>query len=240
MSKNNGFILFFLSQLVVLPLYGSVIEYGRVLCQKPGFQCVKIKSHESWTRLFPDDKQRDLVKRLNRTNQFLEAGMVIAVPEEYAKKNSIDFSPLPLTLPAVSEKMIFIDLGQLAFGAYNARGILLKWGPISAGTSHCIESTKGCLTPTGTFRIQRKKGLECYSHSLPQVISGENGGAYMPYCMYFYKGFSVHGSESLPGYHQSHGCVRMLTEDARWLNESFVDLPDEKNHQLGTKVVIKS
>ena len=40
--------------------------------------------------------------------------------------------------------------------------------------------------------------------------------------MFFHGGFALHGSYEVPGYHASHGCVRMFVNDAKWLNEEFV------------------
>lgn len=61
----------------------------------------------------------------------------------------------------------------------------------------------------------------------------------MPYCMYFHKGLALHGSDDIPGYRASHGCVRMFTRDAKWLNEEWVEASNERNHFMGTKVVIR-
>ena len=61
----------------------------------------------------------------------------------------------------------------------------------------------------------------------------------MPYCMFFHKGFALHGSDDIPGYRASHGCVRMFTRDAKWLNEEFVEISSERNNFLGTKVVVR-
>ncbi len=46
----------------------------------------------------------------------------------------------------------------------------------------------------------------------------------MPYCMHFSGGYALHGSPTVPGYNASHGCVRLFTEDAKWLNQHFVDI----------------
>lgn len=59
-------------------------------------------------------------------------------------------------------------------------------------------------TPRGHFRIQRKiKGWR-YSRL---------GGLYYP--LYFYRGFAIHGSRSVPTYPASHGCVRIPMHLAR-------------------------
>lgn len=45
----------------------------------------------------------------------------------------------------------------------------------------------------------------------------------MPYCMFYSDGYALHGSYNLPGYHASHGCVRILPEDAKWLRHEFIE-----------------
>ena len=35
--------------------------------------------------------------------------------------------------------------------------------------------------------------------------------------MYFFKGWAIHGSPSVPAYPASHGCVRISNADADWL-----------------------
>ena len=67
-------------------------------------------------------------------------------------------------------------------------------------------------TPTGRFRIYVK-----YASSL---MSGP--GYYLPnvpYAMYFYKGYSIHGTywHSNFGHPMSHGCVNLPTSEAQWL-----------------------
>ncbi len=40
--------------------------YGELLCKTTGFTCLKIKKGNSWTSLWPDADQRQLVMRINR------------------------------------------------------------------------------------------------------------------------------------------------------------------------------
>lgn len=208
------------------------------LCKQPGYQCLKVKKKNSWSQLFPNPKDADLVKRINRTNEFLSKGMVLAVPIALDKTSLLAVSPFPQKIDAQHEKLILINLKQLAFAAFDEQGNQIHWGPISAGSSYCEQPDACYKTPTGTFHILRKKGQACYSKSLPERTSGKTGGAFMPYCMFFYKGYALHGSETLPGYNESHGCVRLFNEDAAWLNEHFVQLPDIKGNKSGTKVII--
>ena len=70
------------------------------------------------------------------------------------------------------------------------------------------------------LRVFRKEGYDCESSTFPVG----KGGAPMPYCTFFNRGIAFHGSKQVPGYNASHGCVRMYTEDARWINTVFVDM----------------
>jgi len=62
------------------------------------------------------------------------------------------------------------------------------------------------LTPTGTYRIERH---------IRGVREADLGTLYDP--MYFYRGWAIHGSNSVPAYPASHGCVRVTRADAIWL-----------------------
>ena len=57
--------------------------------------------------------------------------------------------------------------------------------------------------------------------------------------VYFHKGFALHGADDMPGFRASHGCVRLFTEDAKWLNQNFVETSDAANQHMGTKVVVR-
>jgi uncharacterized protein YcbK (DUF882 family) len=56
--------------------------------------------------------------------------------------------------------------------------------------------------------------------------------------MFFAPYYALHGSPQVPGFNASHGCVRLFSEDARWLNENFAQAPDSRNSILGTKVIV--
>ncbi len=203
--------------------------YGANLCHYEGFSCHHVKPGDTWAKLFPDEKTRDMVKRLNRTNLPLQYRQWIVVPEHANTLSLIDLSPFPDHMDAqnqTGQKTIYISLSLQAYGAYDADGNLVKWGPISAGKGFCPDVKGQCNTVLGEFKISAKHGPECVSDRFPVET---NGGAPMPYCMYFYRGFALHGS-TLPGYHASHGCVRLFFEDAEWLNKNFV--------RYGTRVVV--
>jgi lipoprotein-anchoring transpeptidase ErfK/SrfK len=213
----------------------AVSYYGPGLCAYPQYQCIKVAGGQSWEKLFPDEQQRDIVQRLNRSYNYLWAGKVIVVPRNLAQKTLLDFSPFPLGIDAEGEKQVIVDQDKLAWGAYDEQGQLVKWGPISSGRDKCSDSARSCRTMTGIFRFFSKENEKCRSNVYPIG----RGGARMPYCMYFHKGFAMHGSLDMPGYRASHGCIRMFTQDAQWLNHHFVELSSEKNNYLGTKIVVR-
>ncbi|KTD47128.1 enhanced entry protein EnhA [Legionella rubrilucens] len=209
--------------------------YGTGLCAYPQYQCIKVTSGQSWEKLFPDEQQRDIVQRINRTYNHLWAGKEIAVPRNLANKTLLDFSPFPLKIKAEGNKQIIVDQDKLAWAAYDADGRLVKWGPISSGRDKCSDSNNSCRTLTGIFYFFSKENEKCRSGVFPIG----RGGAKMPYCMYFHKGFAMHGSDDIPGYRASHGCVRMFTRDALWMNHEFVEVSNDKTGFLGTKVTVR-
>ncbi len=211
------------------PLY-----YGPSLCKNPQFKCIKLTKGQSWKRLFPDKQDRDLVQRLNRTYNGIWAGKIIVVPKNLSELTILDIAPFPKQMD-VKEKQIIVDQDKLAWGAYDEHGKLLNWGPIASGRDKCPDSSKRCNTMSGIFRMFSKENSRCKSDVYPVG----RGGAPMPYCMYFHKGFAMHGSNDIPGYRASHGCVRMFTRDAKWLNEEFVEISSDENDQKGTKVIVR-
>lgn len=217
----------------------AVQRYGEKLCQTPDYFCLKIRAHDNWENLFPSDKERDIVKRVNRMNIHLQPGMTIAIPKHLHDISIYDVSPFPRYIENTGEKIIFIDQVELAWGAYNKEGELVWWGPISSGSGHCRGLDNTCLTPSGSFRVIRKQDIDCISTAFPVRESGLNGGAIMPYCMHFFRGYALHGSEDVPGFRDSHGCVRLFIEDAKWLNEAFITVP-MAGGIIGTRVVVNS
>ena len=89
-------------------------------------------------------------------------------------------------------------------------GAVARIMPVSSGNGATYKqkdgSTARALTPVGWYKIQRR-------------IVGERkadlGTLYDP--QYFYKGWAIHGSNSVPAGPASHGCVRVTRTDAKWL-----------------------
>lgn len=148
---------------------------------------------------------------------------------------------LPSKIAAPGEKVIIVDPREHLWGAYSANGNLVRDGIATAGSGWCRDLHRSCRTKVGSFRIYSLGSAGCRSSKFPIRRSGRNGGAPMPYCMYFHGGQALHGT---PASHVvrgniSHGCVRMHVEDARWLRFDFVSGPDASNHYRGTKVIIR-
>lgn len=216
------------------PSLAKLWRIGEILCKEKGYTCVAVKKGDTWESLWADETQRHIVMRLNRLNLRLRKGMILAVPTKFDKQTDNKISPFPKSIGTPEEKIILVDLTQLAWGAYNIKGKLMRWGPASGGKSWCPDLKRGCRTPSREFNIKRKLNRRCKSHKYPLP----DGGAPMPYCMFFHGGYAIHGSRQVPGYNASHGCIRMFVEDAKWLNESFVDLPSVEAESQGTKVII--
>lgn len=208
----------------------SIAYYGTALCAYPQYECIKVGKNQGWESLFPDPEKRDLVQRLNRTYNAIWYGREIVVPRNLNSITFKDISPFPLTIKDVGEKQIIVDQDKLAYAAYDEQGNLVKWGPISSGRDRCSDSANSCRTLTGIFRVFSKENENCRSNTFDN--------ARMPYCMYFHKGFALHGSNDIPGFRASHGCIRMFTQDALWLNHEFIDIAKDSNGYLGTKVTV--
>jgi hypothetical protein len=227
-EKMPRIIIVILSGLLLISAVAHA-NYGRRLCGRRGYVCIRAKAGDSWSRLFPNRREQQIVRRINRTNTRLRRGMIIAVPKNLYSISHMEVSPFPHQIEPRGRRILLINLRLQAFGAYDEYGRLLHWGPVSAGKGWCPDVGRRCGTPRGIFSIHSKGGPGCVSSKYPVG----RGGAPMPYCMFFYKGFAMHGS-FLPGYHASHGCIRMFTEDARWLNRHFT-----RRGRGGTLVIIR-
>jgi lipoprotein-anchoring transpeptidase ErfK/SrfK len=194
-------------------------NFGMKLCQDTtNFACYTVKKGDTWESLFPNPTDRELIQKVNRLGNPLHTVKQIAIPQNYADRHHMEFSPFQPHIPASASKIIMVKLSQQAWGAYDTEGNLVRWGKASGGRDFCPTINRPCKTIKGKFSIIRKHGANCKSSKYPVG----KGGAPMPYCMFFHGGFAIHGSNDLPGYHASHGCVRTLIGDAKWLNEEFI------------------
>jgi hypothetical protein len=230
MKKLLALIIFITVVLILLiiPREGlSAGGYGEILCHQQGYTCFKVPKGENWISLFPDEAQRNVVMRINRMGINPRAGSIIAIPENLDITDIMQYSPFDKQIAPQDKKTIIVDPNRLAWGAYDQNGNLVNWGPASLGRDFCPDIGSACHTKSGTFAVYSKGSENCISSLFPVPY----GGAPMPYCMFFNKGQALHGSDEVPGYNASHGCVRMLVDDAYWLSKEFVE--------KGTRVIIE-
>ena len=204
------------------------MTYGAHLCQENSaeFTCYRSHHGDKWHKLLPNARELDLVQRINRIGIPLEPGMTIALPHDISTGDVMDYAPLPHHITPSGQRTIIVSTSKMAWGAYEPDGTLLRWGPASTARGYCPDVGRACHTVLGHFKIYQKEGKGCFSSRFPVG----RGGAPMPYCMFFHGGFAIHGSDEIPGYNASHGCVRVLTQDAQWLNHDFT--------ALGTPVIV--
>jgi lipoprotein-anchoring transpeptidase ErfK/SrfK len=128
----------------------------------------------------------------------------------------------PMHREATGNKVFIFDPNYGAWAVYDAEGNRVNVGRASGGAPRCVDADRSCQTLTGTFNIINKKGADCKSSKYPLET---RGGAAMPYCMHFQaKGYAIHGSPYVPNHNASHGCIRVETKAAAWLNESFLTM----------------
>ncbi|MBY5162758.1 L,D-transpeptidase family protein [Salsipaludibacter albus] len=89
-------------------------------------------------------------------------------------------------------------------------GTRVRTMPTSSGNGEQYATSSGgtanAKTPVGDFVIERR---------IEGIREADLGILYDP--LYFYKGWAIHGSNSVPAYEASHGCTRLTRADAKWL-----------------------
>lgn len=148
------------------------------------------------------EEKTAVLLKLNRLDaQHLRVGATILIPEQIDDLNAL--SPFPHRLEAAREipKLILASLRVQAFGAYEY-GNLARWGPTSSGK-------KASPTPAGLYHTNWKSKATRSSINnewlLPWYFNLDNQ-----------RGISFHQYD-LPGYPASHGCLRLLADDAAWI-----------------------
>ena len=151
---------------------------------------------------------------------------VLPSEQNFIGENVADYSDLPRRISSHGERVFIFSPRLLRWAAYDNQGYRVSSGIANGGADMCEDLGRPCHTPGGTYRIHSKKGVDCISNTFPLP----NGGAQMPYCMFFQGGYAIHGSPYISGSNTSHGCIRVHTGAAKWLHRYFLS--------RGTKVVI--
>ena len=107
--------------------------------------------------------------------------------------------PVPRDMP--SKRHIEVDVTKQVLFLFDANGEIEKIVPVSTGNEErYFQDGKWQVakTVTGDFRVLRK---------INGVRRAPLGNLYYP--LYFYDGWAIHGSNSVPAQPASHGCVRV-------------------------------
>ncbi len=102
---------------------------------------------------------------------------------------------------APPNQLVVVDLSAQRLTAYENGKRVMEF-PVSTGRT-------GKETPTGNFRIKQKQPT---GRALPKY-----GGRRLSYVLRLKGHYLIHGSESVPDYPASNGCVRMRPPDAKKL-----------------------
>lgn len=179
--------------------------------------------HERFTA-----SQMAILEKLNRADvAHLEQLGEVVLPERW-REDELSYSVLPARY-AYGEhiaKLLVVHLPGQLFGAYEF-GDQVRWGPISSGG-------RDNPTPTGLFALNWRS---------TERSSTINPDWFMRWYFNFGNrdGLAFH-AYSLPGFPASHGCIRLLDRDARWLfdwgDEWALDESQTRVLKPGTRVFI--
>jgi hypothetical protein len=148
-----------------------------------------------------------LVEMLNRTQlQNHNVGDTLVIPSRF----ELDFraySPFPLYYEGGRDfdKLFIIDKSVQAFAAYSY-GELQRWGLVNTGA-------EGSRTPNGRFNFNWKEEYRVSTLSPP----GEEWEMYWMFNFHEARGIHIHQYSMPTGGPRSHGCVRLVDADARWI-----------------------
>ncbi|MBL0211949.1 MAG: L,D-transpeptidase [Holophagaceae bacterium] len=169
----------------------------------------------------------DEALKLNRIDlRHAREGDNLVLPE--SAEDWLALAPFPSTWKALEDqpKLITVSLRLQAWAAYEA-GRMVRWGPVSSGR-------KASPTFTGLYHTNwcQKERRSTFNDEwqLKWYINLHN-----------WNGISFHQYE-LPGYPDSHACLRLAADDSEWIYrwcQSWILAPDERTVlREGTPVVV--
>jgi hypothetical protein len=214
--------------LMSASVYAGKGDFATLLCAKDPvrYGCVKA-GKGGWAGLFHDPEERRVAMMVNRRNTELRQGQMVAVPR-LATRDPMAHSPFPTAKEWLGGNHLSVDLNILAWGAWESDGhgkaTLVRWGPANGGSKVCSDThLPRCKSPVGTRSVLGMYGKWKRSDLYPLDCADKRKcGAKMPWYMKLVSsGEGIHGYAQLPGWNASHGCLRILMEDAHWINKSF-------------------
>lgn len=159
-----------------------------------GFVEYTVQPGDTWSGLALNEQTQLFVMRMNRITM-LYAHQRILLP---ARQNAFSYVPVPESYPVGANRGVVVFLREQLLGVYeNDR--LVFWTAVSSGENN--------RTPTGEFQVNYK---------LRMHYSTRYNNAAMPYSMQYQGHYFLHGGV-LPGFPASHGCIRVLQQDAAQL-----------------------
>jgi hypothetical protein len=193
------------------------------------FEVFKVQSRKSITELesrLGADAFAAMLKMNRIDKRHIHAGDSLVIPD--ASVDLMNIAPFPVQLEIARNipKLVLVSRRVQAFGAYES-GRLVRWGPTSTGK-------KSTPTPAGLYHANWKARKRRSSVDQSWIL---------PWCFNLgdTAGISFHQFD-LPGYPASHGCVRLLEEDARWIydwaEQWTLSKIDHSILAFGTPVVI--
>ena len=165
-------------------------------------QSFRLVAFDQWGRFAAlDSAERLTVLKLNRVDLAHARRRNLIVPDSLL--NELEYAPFPAEVRELAEVPKFITVSRRvqAFAAYEY-GRLVRWGPTSTGKAS---------TPTDS-------GLFFTNWKSRTAISTDDPSWILDWYVNIIalKGVAFH-QYALPGKPVSHGCVRLLEEDARWI-----------------------
>jgi L,D-transpeptidase catalytic domain len=181
---------------------------------------------DQWGRFAAlDSAERLTVLKINRVDLSHARRRNIVVPDSLV--DELEYAPLPPQVRELASVPKFIGVSRRvqAFGAYEY-GRLVRWGPTSTGKAS---------TPTDS-------GLFFTNWKARTAISTDDPSWILDWYVNIIalKGVAFH-QYALPGKPASHGCVRLLEADARWIyrwSDQWVPGRGSKVKVYGTPVLI--
>jgi lipoprotein-anchoring transpeptidase ErfK/SrfK len=168
------------------------------------YRALKIQGRKSVAELesrLGSERFAMLLKINRKDRSHIRTSDVLVIPDGDA--DLIGLSPFPVQLEVAGPivKLILVSRRSQVFAAYES-GRLVRWGPTSTGK-------KSTPTPIGLYHTNWRAR---------ETRSTVNSNWRLPWCFNLdnQMGVSFHQYD-LPGYPASHGCVRLLREDAKWI-----------------------
>lgn len=136
----------------------------------------------------------------------------------YAEVN-VTSTTFPETRTTEQQNIFIFSPQEHTWAVYTKNGKRVGLGRATGGKDFCADTQEKCRTVEGKFQVFRKEDKDCTSKTFP---IDEGGGAPMPYCMFFHKGYAIHGSRNVSEKNISHGCIRVTKDAAKWIHENYM------------------